>query len=194
MIEPSTDDRPDEDAARPERPALDRHERMPVGVIVERRKAHNPWDDFIWRAVAVVPGVPPAAGWSIVRQDADTTQYFAGCFELELHPRETGLYRENLQAAAPSVYVVMQRDPAATPHGLAIRHVTLSPGDAEAYMDGVSAVEPVPMPEVLIAWLRDYVDTFHVEQEFRKRKRKPYDPRKGFGRGGGSNDNGPSTE
>jgi Protein of unknown function (DUF3305) len=194
MSDPNTGDRADENTAPSDKPALERYERMPVGVIVERRKARNPWDDYVWRAVAVVPGAPQTETWSIVREEPDATQYFAGSFELELHPRETGLYRENLQAATPSAYVVMQQDPSAAPHGLAVRAVTLSPGDAEAYMDAVSTVEPVPMPEVLVAWLEDYIAAFHVEQEFRKRKRKPHDPRKGFGRGSGSNDYGPSTE
>jgi Protein of unknown function (DUF3305) len=162
-------------------PPLARDERMPVGVIVERRKAHNPWDDFIWRAVAVVPGAAPPAAWSVVRQEPEATQYFAGTFTLELHPRETGLYRDNLRSPSPSVYVAMLRDPAAEPHGVVVRHVTLSPGDAEAYMDAVSSVDPVPMPDVLAAWLADYVAAFHVEEVFRKRERKPYDPRKGLG-------------
>lgn len=190
MTEPGNKTNP-ADPASP--PALDRHERMPVGVILERRKASNPWDDHVWRAAAIVPGAAPAAPWSIVREEAEATQFFAGTFELELHPRETALYRENLAGASPSAYVVLFQDPAADPHGLVIRHVTLSPGDAEAYMDGVCAVETVPMPEVIKAWLEDYIAAFHVEQKFYKRQRKPHDPRKGFGRGSGSNDYGPST-
>jgi hypothetical protein len=87
---------------------------------------------------------------------------------------------------------VLLRDPAAEPHGIVVREVTVSPGDAEAYMDAESAVEAVPMPDVLQAWLADYVAAFHVEQVFRKRQRKPYDPRKSLGRGRGSNDDGPA--
>ena len=48
----------------PQPTPLARDERLPVGVIVERRKARNPWDDFIWRAVALVPGAAPPAPWS----------------------------------------------------------------------------------------------------------------------------------
>lgn len=173
---------------------LARDERMPVGVIVERRKAHNPWEDFIWRAAAVVPGAAPTAPWSVVREEPDAIQYFAGTFTLELHPRETGLYRDNLTSPSPSVYVAMVRDPAAEPHGIVVRHVTLSPGDAEAYMDAVSTVDPVPMPDVLAAWLADYVAAFHVEEVFRKRERKPYDPRKGLGAGRGRDDRGAPDE
>jgi Protein of unknown function (DUF3305) len=173
---------------------LARHERMPVGVIVERRKAANPWEDYVWRAVAIVPGVAPTAPWSAVREEGGTAQFFVGTFELELHPRETGMYRDNLLGRSPSAYVVLQMDPTAEPHGVAVRLVTVSPGDAEAYMDGASSVEPVPIPDVIAAWLGDYVALFHVDEEFRKRERKPHDPRKGFGRGSGSNDYGPSSE
>ena len=36
------------------------------------------------------------------------------------------------------------------------------------------------MPEELAAWIGTFVDTFHVEEQFVKRKRnKAYDPRKG---------------
>jgi hypothetical protein len=159
--------------------ALTRHERLPVGVIVERRKASNPWDDFIWRAIAIVPGAAPPEPWSVMREEPGATQYFAGTFELELHPRETMLYRDNLEGHAPSAYVVLVRDPAVEPHGILVRHVTVSPGDAEAYMDAVSIVDAVPMPDIVRAWLEDYIAAFHVEQVFRRRQRKPYDPRKG---------------
>ena len=175
-------------------PPVARDERLPVGVIVERRKARNPWDDYVWRAVAIVVGTAPQAPWSVMREESDATQYFAGTFVLELHPRETALYRENLNGRSPSAYVVLVRDDKAEPHGLVVRHVTVSPGDAEAYMDSLSAVEAVPLPDLVRAWLEDYVAAFHVEQEFRKRKRKPHDPRKGFGRGKDANDYGPSDE
>ena len=169
---------------------LARHERMPVGVIVERRQATNPWDDYIWRAVALVPGAPSNAPWSVVREEGVAVQFFAGNFELELHPRETMMYRDNLLGRSPSAYVVLQLDATAEPHGVAVRLVTVSPGDAEAYMDGAYSVDPVPLPDVIAAWLEDYVAQFHVDEAFRKRKRKPHDPRKGFGRGSGSNDYG----
>ena len=38
--------------------------RIPVGVVVERRKANSPWVDFVWRPVAVLGGLPDAAPWT----------------------------------------------------------------------------------------------------------------------------------
>ena len=35
--------------------------RIPVGVVIERRKAASAWTDFIWRAVGVLPGAPDIA-------------------------------------------------------------------------------------------------------------------------------------
>jgi len=31
---------------------------IPVGIVVELRKADSPWTDFVWRAVAVLPDEP----------------------------------------------------------------------------------------------------------------------------------------
>ncbi len=47
----------------------------------------------------------------------------------------------------------------------------------------------VPMPDQVIARVQDFVDEHHVDVPFKKRKREPYDPRKGGfarnpGRGG----------
>lgn len=176
-----------------EPPELARHERMPVGVFVERRKAVSAWADFVWRPVAVVAGSPALAPWTVACREGDTVRYFAGVFEMELFPRETANYRTNLSMPDPSVYVVVQSD-ATAPQGLALRFVTVSPSEAEAYMDGAHIVERVPMPEAVGLWLADYVAAYHVEEKFQKRKRKPHDPRKGFGRDSGHNDYGPSTD
>jgi hypothetical protein len=99
----------------------------------------------------------------------------------------------NLAEPIPSVYVVLRRDPSLPPPGIVVRHVTVSPGEAEAYaVDGEHIVEKVPMPEALMAWLGDYVRAYHVEEAFKKRKRTRIDPSKGFGKGAEGNDYGAS--
>ena len=40
---------------------------IPVGVVVERRKAASQWIDFLWRPVAVLPGEPEAKPWTVLR-------------------------------------------------------------------------------------------------------------------------------
>ena len=39
---------------------------VPVGVVVERRKATSPWADFVWQPVAVLPDAPDAAPWTVL--------------------------------------------------------------------------------------------------------------------------------
>ena len=44
--------------------------------------------------------------------------------------------------------------------------------EAQDYLDsGEEIVEPVPMPDGLIAWIKDFTDTHFVEEPFIKRKR-----------------------
>jgi hypothetical protein len=174
--------------------ALDRHAKLPIAVILERRPASNPWEEFAWRPVSVVPGTPGATPWTLVFKDGAIEHYFAGVHELELHPRETPRYLHNLSTETPSVYVVVQAQSTEGPLGVVVRFVTVSPADAEAYAEGGDhIIERVPMPPAIAEWLVDYCSLFHVDEKFVKRKRKQHDPEKGFGLGAGSNDYGPST-
>lgn len=171
---------PDKDSSsRPDQaPApIARHARSVVAVFVQRSKATTPWETYVWRPLAVLPGAPATAPWTIIQQTEVTTQFFAGVVEIELYPRETGNYRRNLEADEPSVYVVLRRD-AGSSVGIALAHVTVSPSEAEAYMDGEHIVERVAMPGMLGAWLADYVSANHVEEAFTKRQRQRYSPNK----------------
>jgi hypothetical protein len=157
---------------------------MAVGVVVERRRIDNPWQDVAWRPVAVVPGAPALAPWSVMREDAGATQFFAGVAEIALHPNETENYAYNLEMAAPAVYVTLRPDPAAAPFAIRLLQVTASPGEAEATMEGgADIVEKVPMPPDIGQWLTDFVAAHHVERRFFKRQRQRYDPEQaGVGR------------
>jgi hypothetical protein len=171
------------------RPTPRRDERMPVGVLLASRPPATAWGEEQWRPHDIVLGASELAPWTRVRADGDATIWFVGTFELALFVAETVMYRTNLAGSAPSVYVVLRRDPSLPAPGIVVRHVTVSPGEAEAFtVDGVHAVEKVPMPASLVQWLSDYVAAFHVEEVFRKRKRTAIDPRKGFGKGAEGND------
>ena len=39
--------------------------RIPVGIIVERRRAISAWAEFIWRPSAILPGVPETSPWTV---------------------------------------------------------------------------------------------------------------------------------
>jgi hypothetical protein len=52
--------------------------RIPVGVVVERRKATSQWVDVVWRPVAVLGGLPGAAPWTPLAGDGETATFYAG--------------------------------------------------------------------------------------------------------------------
>ena len=57
-------------------------------------------------------------------------------------------------------------------HDMDLVAVTASPYEAQDFCDtGEEIVEPVAIPAGLVAWMRDFVDRHHVEEEFHKRRR-----------------------
>jgi hypothetical protein len=82
--------------------------RIPVGVVVERRKAISMWADFLWRPVSVLAGAPSAAPWTPLDAKAESTSFFAGEAVIELHRTETTNYRDNLASTALALWVVMR--------------------------------------------------------------------------------------
>ena len=162
---------------------------IPVGVVVERREIDNPWEDYTWAPVAVIPGAPPmetSDEWKELQHGDGWVHYHAGTLELELVRGETDGYRTNLSNPQPYVYIVMtpgEEDDAAE---IVPFLVTASPHEAEGYTeDSEQIVEGVPMPDVVLAWVQDFVDKHHVAEPFQKRKRERHDPDKvQFGRQG----------
>ena len=69
---------------------------IPVGVVVERRKAASQWIDFTWQPVAVLPGKPAAAPWTVLSENQEVTTYYAGATLIELHRTETGKDRKSV--------------------------------------------------------------------------------------------------
>ncbi|PIW29719.1 MAG: DUF3305 domain-containing protein [Rhodospirillales bacterium CG15_BIG_FIL_POST_REV_8_21_14_020_66_15] len=163
---------------------MTRHQAVTVGVIVERRAIDNPWKDYTYRPVAVVPGMPSMeedAGWRLIREGEGWAHFHAATLELELFAGETEGYKTNLGSFHPHIYVVLAPGEEAEDEEVVPKLVTVCPYEAESYMeDSEMIVEGVPMPDELAAWLGAFVDTHHVEETFKKRKnKKAYDPRKG---------------
>ncbi len=156
-----------------------------MGVVLERREIDHPWQSHGWRAVAVIPGASEVDEWRVLAEAPGRVRYHAGTLPLELHAKETESYRLNLATGLPTVYVVLRYDDEVEA-GIVPFLATVSPYEAQDCLDGdEDLVEPVPMPEVVEAWLADFVAKYHVDEPFKKRKRKPHDPRKGeAGRGG----------
>jgi hypothetical protein len=165
-------------------------ESFSLGLVLERRRVDHPWQDYSWTPVSVFPGDPEGVSWRVLREGDGWVHFFAGTLELEFHSKETDGYRLNLSQPAPMIFVVLRPDEEGeTDHEVIPFLVTACPHEAGSYIEsGDEIVEGVPMPDEILTRLRDFVETHHVDVPFKKRKRKPYDPRKGGfdqGRGGG---------
>ena len=143
---------------------------IPVGVVVERRKARNMWVDFLWRPVRVFVGVPSAAPWTPLDTQAEATLFFAGEAMIELHRTETTNYRDNLASGTPALWVALC--PAVSEQPFEILAVTADPAEGEALTDaGSNLVEPVSMPPDVVEAVAQFIAQHHVERPFLKRKR-----------------------
>lgn len=148
---------------------------IPVGVVVERRKAKSMWVDFLWRPVSVLVGVPSAAPWTPLDTEAETTLFFAGEAVIELHRTETTNYRDNLASGAPALWVALR--PVASERPYEILAVTADPAEGEALTGaGSNLVEAVPMPPKVREALVRFIAEHHVERPFVKRQRRPAEP------------------
>jgi hypothetical protein len=143
---------------------------IPVGVVVERRKAVNPWLDFVWRPVSVLSGVPSAEPWTLLGATGDKTTFFAGTATLELYRTETANYIDNLDAGTPLLWVVLRPTGREPPYEVVT--VTADPAEGEAFTEaGNDLVETVTMPDDIEAALQAFVGEHHVERPFVKRQR-----------------------
>jgi len=149
--------------------------RIPVAVLAERRPGVTQWAEEVWRVVEVLEQASPVAPWTLLREDAGRSLFFAGVAEVVLHPTDTSNYKHNLEAAQPLVWVALR--PAATPAGFMLQTVTVDPGEAHLHADtGNDLVEALPMPPGLLAATAGFVAQHHVERQFYKRKRDKADP------------------
>jgi hypothetical protein len=156
-------------------PAVSPLLRIPVGVVVERRKADSPWIDFVWRAVGILPDEPSMQPWTMLREQPGATLFYAGNATVDLYRSETERYRENLASGAPGIWVVLEPSEGEWPYAIAT--VTADPAEGESFTEvAVNLVEPVPIPDVIRAAIEQFVSEHHVDEEFIKRKRGRADP------------------
>lgn len=151
-----------------------------IGVVLRRRVIDNPWIDHIWSPVTILEQVPATAPWTVLSQEADATMYYAGCASIDLFSTDTANYRDNLADGAPWIWVALRRQDGGSE--LELTKVTADPTEGEAMFEsGTDVIGTVPMPLVIASWIAAFVDEFHVEQVFHKRKRDRanVDPRKG---------------
>lgn len=143
---------------------------MPLGIVLRRAPGVTRWAKWAWTASAVLPGAGPA-DWRVLRQEGEAVEYHAATLDLELHGADTGAYLHELQARVPSVYVIL-RDDAEGDCPLNVLTVTASPYEAQDYADsGEEMIEKVPMPPAVMALIAEFIEAFHEEEVFIKRKR-----------------------
>ena len=149
--------------------------RIPVGVVVERRKARSIWADFLWRPIAVLAGEPDTAAWTLLSEEDDRATFYAGAADLELFRTESANYRRNLESGTPLIWVALQPSGGEPPWRL--RAVTADPAEGESFTEaGEAIVDSVPMIAPLRAAIEAFVAAHPVEESFEKRARDRADP------------------
>jgi hypothetical protein len=149
--------------------------RIPVGVVIERRKAESAWVDFIWRPVAVLPGEPEAKPWTMLSETAEGATFYAGPANVELHPSDTSNYRDNVSTGEPKLWVVLRPTGAEPP--FSVVRVTADGSEGEGFTAaGDDIVDHVPMPKAIWDTIDAFIAEHHVERPFYKRKRDRANP------------------
>lgn len=148
---------------------------IPVGVVVERRRAASPWIDFVWRGIAVLPDDPEMRPWTVLREQDETTLFYAGSAAVDLYRSETARYCENLATGAPNLWIVLSPSEGASPYTVSV--VTADPAEGESFTEAdANVVEAVSMPEALREAIENFIAEHHLEREFVKRERSRADP------------------
>ena len=141
-----------------------------VGVVLRRRAIDNPWIDHSWSPLTVLEEVPETAPWTVLSTEPDATVYYAGAASIELFSSDTAAYRDNLTDGTPRIWVALRRQDGGDE--LELTNVTADPTEGEAMFEaGCDVIGTVPMPPDIAAWVAAFVDKFHVERVFHKRKR-----------------------
>jgi len=158
---------------------------MPMGIVVERRELNNRWQKLSWKPVGVLPGAAAIEASKLLLKGDGWQHFHMATLPLELHRKETLAYKTNLNSQPPKLYVVLRSATGAENSvGIKVFLVTASAFEAQDYLDSSDdIVEGIAMPDAVIAWVQAFCDRHHVDEPFKKRKRKRYDPDEiGFGR------------
>jgi len=153
-------------------------ETLPLGIVLDRKEIDNRWVRHRWLTVAVLPGAPPRdprGEWTLLDRGEGWERFHAGTLPLELFRKETEGYRVNLSQTPPRVFVVLRNGEDADSEKECLPFlVTVCPYQAQDYLDSGNTLEVVAMPPDVIAFVQDFVDRHHVDEQFYKRKRKPH--------------------
>jgi hypothetical protein len=150
-----------------------------VDVLMDRVPIVNRWVDEQWRPAAVVPmdriahgadAAAPGVPERVTDGPSGTTWRFPRC-AIELHPTEAEGYFLNITSDTPLVFVMWRAAEDGREPAVRVEIVTVSYNQAGRIMDGGERVDPVPMPEAILEWMRPYVAE-HYKPEPRRKVRR----------------------
>ncbi|MGB7288152.1 MAG: DUF3305 domain-containing protein [Salaquimonas sp.] len=155
---------------------MSRELRIHVGVIAEKRKSSSQWAEDYWIPTGVVESHLNQHEGDVLYQTDDLKRYFMGYSEIYCHAKETEAYIHNFESRVPAIYVILRRDDE-NAHSLDwyVHDVTVSPYEAQDYSDSAEdIVERVAMPVGIAKRVMEFIDLHHVDEKFKKRKRKDF--------------------
>ncbi|MGH6923454.1 MAG: DUF3305 domain-containing protein [Propylenella sp.] len=150
---------------------MDREVTRIVGVVIERRPAKSRWVDHVWRVAEVRDGQADIEAFTrLESRDDGTERYFAGNAPLTLYRSDTEAYRVNL--AGDCVLYVTLRASETGPLPFRLHSVTANPYDVSGHVSPEEEiVDTVPMPPLVLDWVKSFCAAHHKEEPFVKRQR-----------------------
>lgn len=148
-----------------------------LGVIAEKRQSVSRWAKDYWMPVGVMLAPADLNPGDILIKDDRVTRYYMGRIDLTCYAADTSAYVENFDSGNPALYVVLRRD-TENLHPLEwyVHSVTASPHEAQDYEVGSEdIIERLPMPPEIAEAILEFLDTYHVETPFKKRRRDKLD-------------------
>jgi hypothetical protein len=144
-----------------------------LGILAERHLPVTKWGEPYWIPSGVMPVHSGHSVGDVILQTDKMTRYFMGNAILSCHASDTEAYIHNFESRVPALYVILRKD-SDNRTGLPwyVHAVTASPYEAQDHQDNAEdIVERVEMPVEIASEIMDFVDRYHQEQPFRKRKR-----------------------
>ena len=148
-----------------------------LGVIAEKRQSISRWAKDYWIPVGVMLAPADLEAGDLLVADDRMTRYYMGRFELTCYAADTEAYVENFDSGNPAVYVVLRRDTEGDqPLDWFVHMVTASPHEAQdCEVGSEDIIERLPMPPEVEEAMIDFLDAYHVEKKFVKRRRDKLD-------------------
>ncbi len=152
--------------------------KITVGLVLERRLLSGPWGGHQWMPAAIFAEPPDVAAWTPLAGATDPTstqRYYAGAWDVHLYSTDTANYRDNLEASAAKLWVVMRPTGPEPPVEIVV--ITADPAEGEANTEaGTNIVETIDMPREIAAEVAAFFAAHHVERPILKRRRDRAEP------------------